>query len=433
MTGARESVVDRLALLATIGALPPPGLGAPAAAVSDPSRPPSTAGIARPLFSGAEFEARSLFARWARASNFALVQDLAGNLFARRPGRVEGAAALAPILIGSHLDTVDGGGAYDGAYGVVAALAVLESFEGSGRATEHPLEAVAWAGEEGSRFPLGCLGSGAYAGLSALSAIEALVAADGERFSDARSGAFGLLPGVAVREDFPLPAAYLELHIEQGPLLEAAAERLGVVTAIAGARRFRVTLAGERGHAGTLPMTMRRDALCAAAEVVLALEAAAREIGECVATAGYLALEPNETNVVPGRAVLRADLRSVDDARIDALEGRLRDACARVRDARGIEISIAPLERRDAVLMDARLRDSLHATLAAAGEHAIDVPSGAGHDAMCLASVAPTAMLFVPSVGGRSHVGDEYTSADDLERGAAMLALAAAAIDREMS
>jgi hydantoinase/carbamoylase family amidase len=428
MTGARASVVDRLALLATIGALPSV---AGTADLDSPSAP-APAGIARPLFSGAEFEARSLFARWARESNFALAQDLAGNLFARRPGRVDGAAALAPILIGSHLDTVDGGGAYDGAYGVVAALVVLESFEASGRATEHPIEAVAWAGEEGSRFPLGCLGSGAYAGLNALTDIEALVAADGERFSDARSGSSGLLPDVAVREHFPRPAAYLELHIEQGPLLEAVGERLGVVTAIAGARRFRVTLFGERGHAGTLPMPMRRDALCAAAEVVLALEAAAREIGDCVATAGYLSLEPNETNVVPGRAVLRVDMRSVEDTRIDALEQRLRDACARVTRDRGAEITIVPLERRAAVPMDASLRASLHATLAAAGEHAIDVPSGAGHDAMCLASVAPTAMLFVPSVGGRSHVGDEYTAADDLERGAAMLTLAAAAVDREL-
>jgi len=409
-------VVDRLALLATIGALPT-----------------VAAGIARPLFSGAEFEARTLVARWARASNFTLAQDLAGNLFVRRPGRVDGATALAPILIGSHLDTVDGGGAYDGAYGVVAALAVLEAFEAQGRATEHPLEAVAWAGEEGSRFPLGCLGSGVYAGLNALGDVEALVAADGERFVDARSGACGLLPGVPVREGFSRPAAYLELHIEQGPLLEAAAERLGVVTAIAGARRFRVTLAGERGHAGTLPMAMRRDALCAAAEVVLALEAVARALGDCVATAGYLALEPNETNVVPGRAVLRVDLRSVDDGRIDALEQGLRDACAGVARDRGVGVTIAALERRAAVPMDVRLRASLHATLAAAGEHAIDVPSGAGHDAMCLASVAPAAMLFVPSAGGRSHVGDEYTSADDLERGAAMLALATAAIDRELS
>jgi hydantoinase/carbamoylase family amidase len=429
MTGAGAGVVDRLAHLATIGALAPAGGTAALHLASEPT----SAGIARPLFSRAEFEARSLFARWAGASNFALAQDLAGNLFARRPGRVDGPAALAPILIGSHLDTVDGGGAYDGAYGVVAALAVLETFEAQGRASEHPLEAVAWAGEEGSRFPLGCLGSGAYAGLNALSDVEALVAADGERFSDARSGAYGLLPGVAVREHFPRPAAYLELHIEQGPLLEAAAERLGVVTAIAGARRFRITFAGERGHAGTLPMSMRRDALCAAAEVVLALDAAAREIGDCVATAGYLSVEPNETNVVPGKAVLRVDMRSVDDARIDALEQRLRDACARVTRDRGVEITLAPLERRAAVPMDASLRASLHATLAAAGEHAIDVPSGAGHDAMCLASVAPAAMLFVPSVGGRSHVGDEYTAAVDLERGAAMLTLATAAIDREMS
>jgi N-carbamoyl-L-amino-acid hydrolase len=414
MTGAPPSVVERLAELAEIGAF-----GATAGAL---------AGIARPLFSEAEHEARKRFAAWALASRFALVQDPAGNLFARRPGRA-GAAELPPILLGSHLDTVHGGGAYDGAYGVVAALAVLEALDAAGTETVHPFEAVAWAGEEGSRFPLGCLGSGAYAGLSRLTEVERLVAADGETFTSAREGPFGLLPGVERRLTFPVPAAYLELHIEQGPLLEAARELLGVVTAIAGARRFRVELTGERGHAGTLPMASRKDALCAAAEIVLVLETTARELGECVATVGYLEVEPNETNVVPGRVAFRVDVRSVDDVRTDRLERVLHDACVRAYRERGVAASIVPLERRAAVPMDAGLRAILHATIADSGERAIDVPSGAGHDAMCLATIAPTAMLFVPSVGGRSHVGNEYTEPPDLERGAAMLLRAALAVD----
>jgi hydantoinase/carbamoylase family amidase len=412
VTGARESVVARLATLARIGA--------------------RDGGIARPLFSSAEYEARALFASWARASGFALAQDLAGNLFARREARA-GAPARPPILLGSHLDTVHGGGAYDGAYGVVAALGVLEALDAAGSETEHPLEAVAWAGEEGSRFPLGCLGSGAYAGANSLTEIERLVAADGESFAAARDGAFGLLQDVERRASFPKPAAYLELHIEQGPLLERAGESLGVVTAIAGARRFRVEITGERGHAGTLPMALRRDALCAAAEIVLALEAAARETGECVATVGYLTVEPNETNVVPGCVAFRVDMRSVDDARIDALDRALHAACAQTSRRRGVTASVADLERRAAVPMDAALRAHFHATIARAGLRALDVPSGAGHDAMCLATIAPSAMLFVPSAGGRSHTGDEYTSPSDLEIGADLLVRAALDVDRALA
>ncbi|MBD5634574.1 MAG: hydantoinase/carbamoylase family amidase, partial [Candidatus Eremiobacteraeota bacterium] len=354
MTGARESVVARLATLARIGA--------------------QSGGIARPLFGSAEFEARALFASWACASGFALVQDFAGNLFARREARPGGEPRPA-ILIGSHLDTVDGGGAYDGAYGVVAALGVLETLDALGAETTHAIEAVAWAGEEGSRFPLGCLGSGAYAGANDLAAIERLAADDGELFADAREGRFGLLPGVERRASFPRAAAYLELHIEQGPLLENAAESLGVVTAIAGARRFRVEIVGERGHAGTLPMPGRRDALCAASEIVLALEAAARRTGDCVATVGYLEIEPNETNVVPGRVEFRVDARSVDDARIDCLEHALREACADASRLRGTAAVVTELERRAAVPMDARLRDVLHATIASAGRRALDVAS----------------------------------------------------------
>ncbi len=410
MSDAGATLLARLADLATLGA--------------------RDTGISRPLFSAAEFAARERFVSWARAAGFTLTQDVAGNVFARRPGVVTD-VERAPILMGSHLDTVDGGGAYDGAYGVVAALTVLEALEASGAQTEHPIEAVAWAGEEGSRFPLGCLGSGAYAGLNTLTDLDALGANDdGEPFPIARAGRHGLVPGVAVRQTFPRPAAYLELHIEQGPLLETAGEVLGVVTAIAGARRFRVSCTGERGHAGTLPMTLRKDALCAAADVVLALEAAAREVGNCVATVGNLAVEPNETNVVPGAVTLRVDMRSVDDERIDRLERALNDACERTSRERGVAVAIVPLERRVAVPMDPRLRASLHATIERANARAIDVPSGAGHDAMCLAAVTPTAMLFVPSAGGRSHVGDEYTSPADLVRGADMLVRALIDVDR---
>ena len=406
---SRSPVVARLAELAKLGAY--------------------EGGIDRGLFTPAEHAARLLFAGWARAGGFALSQDRAGNLFARR----EGTSRRAPIVMGSHLDTVRTGGAYDGAYGVVGALCTLELLAASATATHHPIEAVAWAGEEGSRFPMGCLGSGAYAGLNALEQIDALVGDDGVRFSDARAGASGLLPGVEVRDGFPRPAACVELHIEQGPIMERAGARLGVVTAIAGQGRYEVEVVGEPGHAGTIPMIVRHDALCAAAEIALGLETTARQLGECVATVGHFVVEPNQTNIVPGRVVFRVDARSVDDERVERIAAALGDECARVEIQRGVTCRIKQLERRASVPMDERLRGALHEALAPLAERVIDVPSGAGHDTMCVATVAPAAMIFVPSAGGRSHVGSEYTAPEDLELGVEGLARSIAAVDRVLS
>jgi N-carbamoyl-L-amino-acid hydrolase len=383
-------------------------------------------GIDRRLFSAADAGARALFVQWARASNFTVEQDRAGNVFVRRAGRRDGA----PVLSGSHLDTVPTGGAYDGAYGAIAALCALEELDAAGIITEHPVEAVAWAGEEGSRFPLGCLGSGAFAGLNDLATIDALCDEDGITFADARKAAHGLLPDVPVREGFPAPAGYVELHIEQGPVLEHRGVRLGVVTAIAGQARFDVEVHGESGHAGTVPMDLRRDALSSAAELVLELEAAANEIGEAVLTVGRLVVFPNQTNVIPGRVTMRIDARSVDEGRIRALRIAVVECAARVATQRSVRIETTLIEERRVVPMDHGLRDAVAGAIAELGEAAIDLPSGAGHDAMCVASVAPVAMIFVPSAGGRSHVGNEYTTPDDLQLGVTALTRSIVAIDR---
>jgi hydantoinase/carbamoylase family amidase len=382
-------------------------------------------GIDRRLFSAADAAARGLFVQWARAANYVVEQDRAGNVFARRPGRRVGAA----VLSGSHLDTVPTGGAYDGAYGAVAALCALEELDAAGIVTEHPVEAVAWAGEEGSRFPLGCLGSGAFAGLNSMLEIDALRDADGVSFADARVAAHGLLPDVPVRDGFPVPAGYVELHIEQGPVLEHRGVGLGIVTAIAGAVRVEVEVHGEAGHAGTVPMELRHDALSAAAELVLALEAAARAIGDCVLTVGHLTVFPNQTNVVPGRVLLRIDARSVDEARLAALSAAIGNRAARVAAELGVRIETRPLEERRVVAMDPRLRAAVATAIVELGP-SIDLPSGAGHDAMCVAAVAPAAMIFVPSAGGHSHVGNEYTTPEDLELGVTALTRSIIAIDR---
>jgi hydantoinase/carbamoylase family amidase len=405
LSAAGPPVVERLAQLAALGATPH--------------------GIDRRLFSPADALARAQFAAWARAAGFDVAQDRAGNVFARRAGRRDGAA----IQSGSHLDTVPTGGPYDGAYGAVAALCALEALAAEGIVTTHPLEAVAWAGEEGSRFPLGCLGSGAFAGLNDLATIDALCDEDGTSFAQARSSASGLLAGVPVRAGFPAPAGYVELHVEQGPVLEHRGVRLGVVSAIAGQARYEVEVRGEAGHAGTVPMALRRDALTAAAELVLALETAAREIGDVVLTVGRLVVFPNQTNVIAGRVSFRIDARSVDEARLADLRTAIVACGERVTARRGVEIETTLLEERRAVAMDPRLRAAVAAAAAELGEATLDMPSGAGHDAMCVAAVAPAAMLFVPSAGGRSHVGDEFTEPADLELGVRALTRSIVAID----
>lgn len=385
-------------------------------------------GIDRRLFTPADYAARAQFAAWARADGRAISQDRVGNVFARRPGRLD----AAPILSGSHLDTVPTGGPYDGAYGAVAALWALRRLDDVGLETEFPLEAVAWAGEEGSRFPLGCLGSSAFAGLHDLPSVERLRDDNGVSFATARDGEHGLLRDVPLR-DAAMPPAYVELHIEQGPVLERYGVRLGNVTAIAGQRRFEIDVTGEAGHAGTVPMGMRADALTAAAEIVVALESEAAALAGAVLTVGRLVVEPNQTNVIPGRVTFRVDARSIDDALLAQLAEQIVAHAERIGKRRGVHVAVVQIERRPAVAMDAGLRAALAEAFDALGEPAIDLPSGAGHDAMCVAAVAPAAMIFVPSAGGRSHVKNEHTSAADLDLGVAALTNALVAIDRRLA
>jgi len=388
-------------------------------------------GIDRPLFTAPEHAARERFAAWARACGARVEQDRAGNLFARREGRDP---VRAPIQCGSHLDTVKGGGAYDGAFGVVAGLAVLARFARDDTPTQSPIEVVAWAGEEGSRFPVGTLGSSVYAGITPYErAAELQAADDGERFADAFDGPHGALRGVPIREGAQHPAAYAELHVEQGPILEGAGARLGIVTGIAGQRRFVVRLRGVAGHAGTVPMDERSDALAAAAEIVLRLERLALGAGECVATVGTIAVEPNQANVIPGSATLRAEVRAPRDATLERVAGEFGAACRQIGARRGVAVTVEESERRDAVAMDPALTAIVGDVCRALDARARPIVSGAGHDAMCVARVAPAGMIFVPSAGGRSHVADEHTERADLELGVRALAETLLAFDRHLT
>jgi hydantoinase/carbamoylase family amidase len=387
-------------------------------------------GINRALATPPERRARELFAQWAAQAGYTLTQDRVGNLFARRNGSHTNSK---PILVGSHLDTVPTGGAYDGAYGVAGALCALQVLDERGISLAHPVEAVAWAGEEGSRFPLGCLGSSVFSGLCDADRALALHDHAGISLRDALAGTEGgLLAEVPLREVRDV-AAYLELHVEQGPVLEREGVPLGVVTAIAAQRRYRVRVDGTSGHAGTVPMTGRSDALCAAAELVLAMESTARNAASAVATVGRMIVEPGGTNVIPARAIFSLDVRSPDDAQVEAIEAGLHETVTRIERERTVRIATEILEARKATPMDESLRVALHRAIASMNARAVDVPSGAGHDAMCLAQIAPAAMIFVPSTGGRSHVAEERTDDADLERGVEALAAAIVEVDRMLS
>jgi hydantoinase/carbamoylase family amidase len=242
-----------------------------------------------------------------------------------------------------------------------------------------------------------------------------------------------LLADVPIRASFPRPAAYVELHIEQGPVLERSGVRLGAVTAIAGQRRLHVTIGGQAGHAGTVPMTGRADALCAAADLILTVERAARDVGDCVATVGWIVVEPNQTNIVPGAVRLRIDARAVDDARIAEIEARVRSAADGIAQRRGTPIGIELVELRAAAWLDDRLQTIVRGVCEALDPRCIALPSGAGHDAMCLAKIVPTAMIFVPSIGGHSHVAAEKTAPADLELGVEALAATLVAVDRDLA
>jgi len=381
------------------------------------------------LATPAERAAREHFASWARANEYKLSQDRVGNLFARREGKRKDAS---PIVAGSHLDTVKTGGAYDGAYGVAGAMCALELLDARNVSTEHPIEAAAWVGEEGSRFPLGCLGSAVFAGLTPADHALALADETGTTLGDALAHeAGGLLRNVPQRENNDI-AAYVELHVEQGPILERAGVRLGIVTAIASQRRFRVTLEGDSGHAGTVPMAIRSDSLGGAAEIILAIESRARTLGEAVVTVGRMTVEPGSANVIPSRVTFTVDMRSPHDANVDAIEQSLRDALSRTAASRGLRTALESLEERSATPMTPHMREAVRRGANATGERSMDVPSGAGHDTMCIAAIAPVAMIFVPSIGGVSHVGVEKTSDADLELGVETLAAALVEVDRDL-
>ncbi|WP_022928465.1 hydantoinase/carbamoylase family amidase [Patulibacter americanus] len=344
---------------------------------------------------------RELFLRWTAAAGLVPRTDRAGNLYLRRAGTDP---SRAPVLVGSHLDTQPDGGRFDGVLGVLAGLEAVRALDRAGVESAAPIDIVVWSNEEGGRFPRFCTGSAAFAGVTPLDEVRALQAFDGPTYGaelDRLGWSTGEEPG-ATR-----PAAYLELHIEQGPELEARGVPVGIVRGIRGIRQLDVRIAGKEGHAGSR-MTGRLDAGRAAARVIEALAWVAEEDGAASVTVGRLELDPNAPSVVPGRAHLVADVRpgDLDDpaplvaAAVRAIEEAVGDLGLTVEiDER--RLVYGPIAFDDAVL------DPLRSAAARLGEEAVELVSPAGHDAGHVARVCPTGMLFVPCRDGLSHHPDE--------------------------
>jgi allantoate deiminase len=362
-----------------------------------------------------EPRARDLVAGWLSARGATVRRDAAANLYARFGG--PGPA----ILVGSHLDSVPEGGRFDGALGVLCAIEAVESLLDAKVPLRRPVEVVAWADEEGARFGVGLFGSTAAFGRLGPNVAQR-TDRDGVSIADALRALGERGDPAAARRDPAELAAYLELHIEQGPRLERADRGLGVVSDIVGIYHARVTLTGRADHAGATVMTARADALAAASEVVLAVERIARSRQSAVGTVGEIAVRPGAKNVVPGACIFSLDLRAAEDH--DGLVRAVHDEANGIASARGVAIDVDELARVPVTPLDPRLRDVLRRASASVGVNAPELVSGAGHDAQnpALAGV-PTGMIFVRSTGG-SHTPREFASFDDAELGARALASA---------
>ena len=353
---------------------------------------------------------------WMRAANLEPLIDAAGNIRARYEGRTPGAPAL---MIGSHIDTVRDAGRYDGNLGALAALALIEAFSAGGERFDFAIEIVAFGDEEGVRFPTTMTGSRAMAGRLAPDVLARKDAA-GVSIGEALT-AFGCDPALLPKARLENVLAFVELHIEQGPALEAAGHALGVVTAINGATRLNCVVRGQAGHAGAVPMSLRHDGLAAAAEMILAIEARANSEEDLVATVGEIDARPGAVNVIAGRARFSVDIRSPNDASRRRAVDDIVEALGVIATRRGVEADVTKTHDANAYVCDARIVAELEAAMAAAGEPPFHLPSGAGHDAMMIGEVAPAGMLFVRCKGGVSHSPLEAITVEDCEAGLSVL------------
>ena len=367
--------------------------------------------------SDSDKQGRDLFVGWLRQAGLDVAIDRVGNVFGiwQSPDN----AGQAALLIGSHIDTVIDAGIYDGCYGVLAGLEVIETLKASGRSPSRPVAVAAFTNEEGVRYTPDMMGSLVHAGGFDADAMLAAIGTDGSVLGQelARIGYAGdREPG------FLKPHAYLELHIEQGPVLEREGVPIGAVENLQGISWQRITIDGAANHAGTTPMSMRSDAGHAAARIITFLhDRATASNGPSVVTVGTMRFEPNAINVIPARAVFTIDLRDPDEQRLQAHEAALAAYLEELAAAEDVTISVERLARFEPVLFDTGIVERIEAAAKNRGLGVRRMTSGAGHDAQMMARIAPAAMIFVPSAGGISHNPREHTDDAELVAGANIL------------
>nr|WP_300311278.1 M20 family metallo-hydrolase [Halomonas sp.] len=360
---------------------------------------------------------RRLLIDWCEQLGCQWRLDPVGNLFIRREGLRND---LPPVATGSHLDTQPKGGRFDGILGVLAGLEVFRTLNDKGIVTERPLELVVWTNEEGSRFAPAMVASGTYAGVFKLEDTLAITDSDGISIGQALEQS-GLPRGLALGE--PGLGSYIELHIEQGPVLENAGESIGVVTGVQGMRWFDLTIAGQSSHAGPTPMSLRQDALAAAARLIdrLYAYALADTSGATRVTFGQLEIVAASRNVVPGEVRMSVDLRHGNEELLDQLQKRFESEVAELEEAFGVTFRTEPLWVSPVVAFDEDCIDSVERSAKGRGMPYRRMMSGAGHDAVYVSRVAPTAMIFVPCRDGISHNEAEYASPEQCAMGTQVL------------
>jgi N-carbamoyl-L-amino-acid hydrolase len=375
-------------------------------------------GNARLALTDHDREGRDLVVAWMRDLGLDVAIDAIGNVVATRAGTDP---TLAPVMVGSHIDTVGTGGRFDGNLGVLAGLEVVETLAQAGIDTDRPLQVAFFTDEEGARFAPDMLGSLVYVGgLPLEEALDLVAADDGARLGDelGRIGYAGPAPCPTASP----PHAYVELHIEQGPVLEAEGVTIGVVEGVQGISWTEIVIVGQSAHAGTTPMRLRHDPVYCAAAITTYVRDLTRLLGaEQVGTVGRIDVYPNLVNVVPARVVMTVDLRNTDDSVLCEAEARLAAFLDELAATEGVSISTTSLARFEPVEFDSTMVDLVEATATRLGHSTKRMPSGAGHDAQMLARICPTAMVFTPSVGGLSHNIAEFTEAADIEAGANVL------------
>lgn len=374
-------------------------------------------GVNRASLSPADRASRALMVRWAEARGFGVFVDPIANLFVRRSGREQSPA----VLTGSHMDTQPLGGRFDGMFGVLAGLEALEALEDAGIETLLPVEVVVWTNEEGCRFNPGCMGSMCFTGQHVPADFHDVEDSDGVTFGAALNEALAALPQARRRSFGPPPTAYVEAHIEQGPILENLGKTIGVVSGIQGVCWYEIMVHGQSAHAGTTPRSARQDALCEAVAMIAALQAEFHDPTDTVRfTVGKVVVTPNSPNCVAERVLFTVDLRHPETAILRRLCDQVEAICR--GHARHCRLEIRETLTVNACTFDPRIMTLISQQAAALRLPMTVLPSGAFHDALFLQRIAPTGMVFVPCAGGISHHPSESASPADLAAGCRVLA-----------